>query len=385
VTGRDLKRARVQFFPRGQGSVFLPSPDLSGLSEPAQSVYTYLKEEGASPISDMEAVLRLAPEAIRSALVELALAGLATADSIAALRAVLGYQPPETEPRIPLSTLEAELAHKRIHPPLPGRRGDRGLHRAARRRVELRLAQEADAAAIPAQADPWGGRWSLLHRAGVLGPARSEEETGALWAQTLLARYGVLTREAVAREELPLEWAAIAGHLARMEMRGEVRRGYFVKGRWGVQYALPEAVEQLRAAGEPQGDGTFVVLNAADPAQVYGASAPAENVTADSAEEGSAGDPPRFARLPSTHVIMRQGRVMLLAEDGGERMWAPGDAPPEQIQDAVRAYLARPGAARRVSLALWNGQPALGSAAQEILRPLGFHRTPGGLEWRKPV
>jgi hypothetical protein len=127
------------------------------------------------------------------------------------------------------------------------------------------------------------------------------------------------------------------------------------------------------------------VLNATDPAQVYGASAPAENGTAEEPEEGFNGEPPRFARLPSTHVVMRQGQVLLLAEDGGERMWARAGALQDQVQGAVRAYLARPGAARRVSVALWNSQLALSNAAQEILRPLGFQRTPGGLEWRKPM
>jgi hypothetical protein len=61
-------------------------------------------------------------------------------------------------------------------------------------------------------------------------------------------------------------------------------------------------------------------------------------------------------------------------------MWTPPDLSPERVRGAAAAYLVRPGAPRRIILRTWNGAPALGSPAQEILRPLGFSRAPGGLE-----
>jgi hypothetical protein len=84
--------------------------------------------------------------------------------------------------------------------------------------------------------------------------------------------------------------------------------------------------------------------------------------------------------VPSTHLVFRSGQLVLLAEDNGERMWSPTWATEELARRAVAAYLARPGAPRRVLVTRWNGQPALGGLAQPILQPLGFTRAPGGLE-----
>jgi hypothetical protein len=118
------------------------------------------------------------------------------------------------------------------------------------------------------------------------------------------------------------------------------------------------------------------VLNAADPANIYGGEAP----------PGSSfhpGEWPRFHRVPSTHVVTASGRPVLIAEDGGMRMTAPAPVSDELVRHAVQAYLARPNAARRVTVTQWNGEEALGGPAESILKPLGFTRTPTGLEWRK--
>jgi hypothetical protein len=110
-----------------------------------------------------------------------------------------------------------------------------------------------------------------------------------------------------------------------------------------------------------------------------------EEDLAPGADASEAAGVPRFARIPSTHVVLQRGRVVLLAGDGGGRMWTPSGLSPEVARAAVAAYLARPSMLRRVTLRLWNGEPALGGPAQELLRPLGFSRTPAGLEWYKPM
>jgi ATP-dependent Lhr-like helicase len=230
--------------------------------------------------------------------------------------------------------------------------------------------------------DPWAGRWSLLHRSGVLGAPATEEELATARARLVLERYGVVTREVVRRETGPFDWAALVGALRRMELRGEVRRGYFVHGFWGVQYAVPEAVERLRAiAGEGGEDAPLIVVNAMDPAQVFGlnttdGSLPDED-DAPVVDDGA----PRFVRVASTHLVFRSGRLLLLAEDNGERVWSPAWSPDDLTRRAVTAYLARPGAARRVLVTRWNDEAALGGRAQTILQPLGFTRAPAGLEY----
>jgi ATP-dependent Lhr-like helicase len=191
----------------------------------------------------------------------------------------------------------------------------------------------------------------------------------------LLARYGVLTREAVAREDGVLEWSTLVGQLGRMELRGEVRRGYFVTGLSGIQYAMPEAVEALRAAATPPAAlPDLIVLNATDPANIYGGEAPLGSVF--QPEEW-----PRFHRVPSTHVVTANGRPVLVAEDGGVRITVPGEIGAGVVQRAMETYLNRPGAARRVTVESWSGEAALGGPAEKILRPLGFSRVPNGLEW----
>jgi ATP-dependent Lhr-like helicase len=97
------------------------------------------------------------------------------------------------------------------------------------------------------------GRWALLPQKG---PDRPEA-----WAAVLLYRYGIVSRETAAAEDL--SWEEIYPVLDQWETLGKIRRGYFVEGLSGIQYALPPAVEQLR---QPVDDSVFWVLDWRDPA-----------------------------------------------------------------------------------------------------------------------
>ena len=180
---------------------------------------------------------------LQAALVALALAGLVTNDSLDALRAVLSHRGDAEAQRPTTSALEEELAARLSPRPITGMAG-RARYHSAKQRVSQRLrSQEQDG-----DIDFWRGRWALVHRTGILGPARSETDLALARARVLLARYGIVTRETLANEPGPWTWDALYDQLGRMELRGEVRRGYFVTGLPGVQFALPEAVEALRAA-----------------------------------------------------------------------------------------------------------------------------------------
>jgi ATP-dependent helicase Lhr and Lhr-like helicase len=358
-------RERIRFFRRGQGALFLDTPEdgLAALSERARAVYDFLKAEGASFEADLRAGLGLSNGAVAEALAELAAAGLVTHDRLDSLRAGLTPEPEAPARRRPLSPLESELAQRlgeRKRPLTTSR------YRAAKQRVAARIQAQLEAKAASAQAAPQApaGRWSLLHRPGVLGPALAAEERPARIAQVLLARYGVVTRESLERESASWDWADLYPVFQRLELRGEVRRGYFVAGLPGVQFALPEAVEQLRAAP----DEAVVILNAADPANVFGG-------------EFHDVDTPRFARLPSTHVALIGGQPLLVFEDNGSRLTSLPGAAPEELQRALSAYLQRPYGPRRVSVAAWNGEPIGHSPHRALLRHLGFQNTPSGMEW----
>jgi len=118
------------------------------------------------------------------------------------------------------------------------------------------------------------GRWSLL-------PAREDADTtmrAHALALTLLERHGVLTRGAVAAERITGGFAAVYPVLRAMEEAGQARRGYFVEGLGGAQFALPGAVDRMRALAdgsrEKKSAERALVLAAADPAQPYGAALP---------------------------------------------------------------------------------------------------------------
>ncbi|MEP7200741.1 MAG: DEAD/DEAH box helicase, partial [Chloroflexota bacterium] len=203
-SGRDPKHARVRFVMRGDGALFLNEPDISGLSESMLNVYTFLKSEGASFTADIEAGVSLARKATDDALVELVLAGLVTNDSFDTLRSLLDREQPQRAPAV--SALETELAARMTSQPrvtsvrIPSIAGR--TVRAAKRRVRARL--ETKTASVTPQ-----GRWSLVHRAVVMGKPLSDDERADQLARILLARYGVLTRDALEREEFPLDWAAL--------------------------------------------------------------------------------------------------------------------------------------------------------------------------------
>src|SRR6185436_11281337 len=112
------------------------------------------------------------------------------------------------------------------------------------------------------------GRWSLTSALFENAPA-----SGPRWraqAELMLERYGIVTRETVLAEGIPGGFSTVYGEMSNLEMLGTARRGYFVEGLGGAQFALAGAVERLRSL--PRVDDEHVVLAATDPAQPYGAS-----------------------------------------------------------------------------------------------------------------
>jgi ATP-dependent Lhr-like helicase len=397
-SGKDPRRGRLRFVLRGEGRLFLEDPQFKDevgadvLSPTARAIYDYLKSEGASFYADIQTGTGLRAEQTNEALVELVMAGLLTNDSLDALHTVL-QAPPDERPAEPdgadrsrstLSPLEAELAQRlskseRSRSKAPGHitRPTRAEMREAQKRVSDRLRQPPEPLPTPKPTHPWAGRWSLVHRAAVLGPTLGAEERADHLARILLARYGIVTKECLAGEDGAVDWASLYPVLQRMEMRGEVRRGYFVHGLPGVQFALPEAVEKLRQSATAS-DESLLVLSAADPVNLFGSELPA-------GPQAPAGEALTFARVPSTHVVLWHGMPVLVAEDNGERMTTLRGSEPDVLQRAIKAYVNRPGAPRRLLITQWNGKPVLGSAVQAWLQPLGFSRVPSGLErWVGP-
>ncbi|MEZ4735632.1 MAG: DEAD/DEAH box helicase [Caldilineaceae bacterium] len=311
--GVDPRRGRIRFLFRGEGSIYLEAPptDLREMSADAQAIFAFLQREGAVFATDLRTALDLREEATTAALLQLVMAGLVTNDSLLALqRIVQGGAPRPPSSHRPLSALEAQLA-ERLGPRKQrlalGRRPSHSEMAAARRRVRQRLDRsEEELTPLPQE-----GRWTLVHRFGVLGKAPTLADQVAQQARQLLARWGVVTHETLAGELGAWAWSLLYQEFQRLELRGEVRRGYFVQGLPGVQFALPAVVEALR--NPARAEDALVLLNAADPANLYGPTLPDGPLRFD-------GQPLAFARIPSTWLVLHRGLPILLVEGSGAQL-----------------------------------------------------------------
>jgi ATP-dependent helicase Lhr and Lhr-like helicase len=121
------------------------------------------------------------------------------------------------------------------------------------------------------------GRWSLLP-----SPAADadRDELAEAVAQQLAARWGVVFRDLVARENLAVPWRDVLWAFRRMEARETVRGGRFVTGFSGEQYAHPDAVEVLKVVRRQQHNGEVARLSATDPLNLTGVVLPGPRVPA---------------------------------------------------------------------------------------------------------
>jgi ATP-dependent helicase Lhr and Lhr-like helicase len=229
--------SRVLFFQRGTGSDLAARPRDHRSERGRDAVRDAIAREGASFFADIQAATGLTTFRVRDALRELVAAGLVTNDTAEALREVIRWKPVRQEvERDPAEWLPADFTPS----------ADRKTYS---RRPNIRRLPKWRRPDLPgAQRSGWVGRWSLVHRAGVMGPKMPEDEHARVVARQWLDRYGVVFREWWKRERPPVGWRTIYRELKRMELRGEVRRGYFVSGLSGAQFAVPEAVERLRSS-----------------------------------------------------------------------------------------------------------------------------------------
>jgi len=225
--------APITFFIREDADWMIPrhadgtDNDAGALSEGAQSILLYLRQRGASFFADIVRGTKMIKAEAETALWELVTAGIITADGFDNIRAMVD----------------------------PQRRAGKGKGRSARPRHSV-------------------GRWSILHAGEVLERERTLEAT--CW--TLLRRYGVVFREILTRESMVPRWRELLITYRRLEDRGEIRGGRFVSGFLGEQFALPIAIESLRATSKLPSAGEIVTISAADPLNLVGIVVPGERV-----------------------------------------------------------------------------------------------------------
>ena len=212
------------------------------------------------------------------------------------------------------------------------------------------------------------GRWSLL-------APRETDPTRRLVATTeqLLERHGIVTRGSLHIERLHGGFAAVYPVLKAMEEAGRVRRGYFVDGLGGAQFARSGAVDRMRSLVhvEPDEVGT-VVLAATDPANPYGAALPWPE------REGH-----RAGRKAGAAVVLTGGVLILYVEKGGRTILSFTDDP-EQLQPAVDALAlaAHDGVLGRLAVERADGESVLDSPFANVLMDAGFKLSSRGLRLR---
>ena len=231
---------------------------------------------------------------------------------------------------------------------------------------------------LPSRSGPptVAGRWYAL-------PARDTDPTrrAAALADALLDRHGVVTRGAVAAEGVPGGFAAVYPVLAALEERGAARRGYFVAGLGAAQFAVPGAVDRLRARAEEARDRGVLVLAATDPANPYGAALPWPERAVDSGNGATTGH--RAGRKAGALVVLCDGELVLYVERGGRTLLSYVDdtetlaAAAKALADAVHA-----GALGALSVERADGAGVGASPLAEALTAAGFRPTPRGLRLR---
>jgi ATP-dependent Lhr-like helicase len=209
-----------------------------------------------------------------------------------------------------------------------------------------------------------GGRWSATGH--LLSGTRSEAERSTAWAQLILDRHGVVTRTTVLAEGFPGGFSGIYPIYNHLEETGRIRRGYFVEGLGGSQFALPGAVDRLR-----QDLGAdLTVLAATDPANPYGA-------TLGWPDAGGA----RLARDAGAYVLLYGGALIGFLERGRKSLTLITSEPSQFV--AVGHALALVAARhRRTTLTTVNGGPAQSSPIAPVLAEWGFATAVKGLAYR---
>jgi ATP-dependent Lhr-like helicase len=232
------------------------------------------------------------------------------------------------------------------------------------------------------------GRWSL-----VPAPASTPTEWSHAFANQLLNRYGVLTRESAASENLTGGFSAIYDVLKALEESGRIRRGYFVAGLGATQFALPAAVDLLRSLrnAPPAEKPEMVTLATTDPANLYGSV-----LRWPSQDDLSGEDAPRMlTRSSGTSVVLRNGELVayLRRSQPNLQVFLPAEEPDRSATardlSTFLATLAQQEMDRRedhrggMLIAAINGQPAAQHYMASFLQDAGFHVAPMGLNYRR--
>ena len=247
---------------------------------------------------------------------------------------------------------------------------DLALSQAAARPSSAASSRRRIGRARPRASSHPEGRWLALSE-----PATDPEASVQAWATVLLERFGVLCRETASLDLWAPPWRDLFPTLDRAEARGEIRRGYFVEGLSGIQFAWPETVDELarHASERDREEAPYLLVSSLDPANLYGSGAPFDIPLLE-------GGTVRLNRTATSHLVLRGGRPLLVVEGRGRRLTGLASASEAELREAVKLLKSLAAAARGVlRVETYNLAPVLGSPAAPWLLEAGFVRDMQGL------
>jgi ATP-dependent helicase Lhr and Lhr-like helicase len=304
------KDGKVALYRRDRIALLLPKPEMPDDLEPLQQrVMEALDQRGACFFFDLLQMCgQPRSERLLSAIWDLVWSGLVTNDSFAALRSL-------------------------------------GVKTKGRRR-----------SALESSAGRWVAVSSLIHA------EPSDTERLMAWSQTLLERYGVVSREAVVAEGLPGGFTPLYQTYKALEESGRVRRGYFVEGLSGAQFAWAQTVDRLRSERREE-DRKVIVLSTPDPANPYGSLLPWPQNNG------------RPRRAGGTRLVLVDGHPVFFLEKGGKKLTTFPKAEDSAVLEVALHGLrevARRNRGRTLKLQEIDGESARKSPLAARLLQFGF-------------
>ncbi|MBN2412165.1 DEAD/DEAH box helicase [candidate division KSB1 bacterium] len=316
-------RTKLCFTVRGGGHIFTSRDTLANITnfdKQTIAVYDFLRENGASFFRDIVDGSGLTGLQTENGLLQLVLHGLAGCDHYTSFLSLLGAS-------VKKQTETAPDWHEQIKPDWSAAMRQKHGRRPARRDIREKLRRHE-------------GRWFLTSSFAVHGTDTDDRGRAEKQARLLLDRYGVLVKEFYRFEDGLLPWHRIFQVLKKLEWSGEIRRGYFIRGLSGLQFALPgamELLEKIQSGGGYESRETCL-LSTVDPALPFGGAISWELTD-------KSGNKIGVTRLASNHILFAGSKPAVYSENYGTRLFLCADLDNEtkaELPAALKIWLKLP-------------------------------------------
>jgi ATP-dependent Lhr-like helicase len=325
-------------------------PDDTALSSPARDALDLFRHRGALFAADLMDALQLLPAQVDDVLGELVTRGFVTSDGFAGLRSLV--RTPSADETVPHERRGPKVIRRRRSTAGAGRWSEfRPFSRDPEQKPVVSPAPPRSRAPAPSQ--------SLPDSPSSASRAREATEH---WAWQLLRRWGVMFRDLLQCETAAPAWFELAQVYRRLEARGEIRGGRFIKGVAGEQFALPDTIRELRRARDMAESHELVVLSAADPLNLTGVLC----------------DAPRVPGLATNRVAWLGGEPVAALQSGSVTWLA--DVPAAlRAEVEHRLGLFAPSAAQATAMQADRDSPHESRAPDGPRRSRARQRSPSGI------